>query len=107
MVAAHLEIAELVERGTGRREQHHGLRDVGFGGVAGGKFERVLDRAGNNMRHLAFERGSEISRRFPDKISVADAREEARERGDAAGLLLAAGDPENVAETGERLRGGI
>ena len=42
-------------------------------------------------------------RRLANQIGLADAREKARQRGDAAGLRLAAGNPEDVAEAGQRL----
>ena len=59
------------------------------------------------MRHAPCELLGEAGRRLADQIGLADAREEARERGDAAGLRLAAGDPENIAEASKRLGGRI
>ena len=59
------------------------------------------------MRHTAVELGRKARGRVADQIGLAHAREEARERRKPAGLGLAASDPENIAEAGERLRGGI
>ena len=56
------------------------------------------------LRALAFELSSKALCRFADEIGLANAREEAGERGDTAGLRLAAGDPENICKTGQRLR---
>src|SRR5262245_38607365 len=103
-VAAHLEVAVLVEGGAGRRPQHYRLLQPGCFGVAGGKLGRPLERAGDLVGRPPLELGGKASRRFPDEISLTDAREEARERGDAAGLRLAARDPEDIGEAGERLR---
>src|SRR5207247_9796662 len=57
--------------------------------------------------HLAVERRGKFLRGLANEIGFADAREEFGERDDAPGLRLAAGDPENVAETGERARRGV
>ena len=59
------------------------------------------------MRHLGRERCGEFLRRLADQIRLAQAREEIAQRFDAAGFCPAAGDPENIAEAGERLRGRI
>ena len=59
------------------------------------------------MRHLAFELRRKSGRRLADQVGLADARKEAGEGREAAGLRLAAGDPEDVLETRERLGGGI
>ena len=56
---------------------------------------------------LPCELRREAGRRLADQIGLANARKEAGERGQAAGLGLAAGDPENVREAGQRLRGGV
>ena len=68
---------------------------------------RGLQRAGHLVRHFAVERAGEIVGRLADQIGLADAREEFCQRGDAAGLRLAAGDPEDIGEGRQRLRGGI
>src|SRR5215470_3904090 len=107
LVAAYLEIAVLVERGASRRQQHDRLADVGRLGVGGSQLDRSLERAGDGMGHAPFELGSEVGRGLTDQVGLAHAREEARERRNAPGLGLAAGDPENVGEAGQRLRGGI
>src|SRR5262245_44832572 len=95
-VAAYLEVAILVEGGAGRRQQHDRLLQPGRFGVAGGKLGRPLERAGDLVGRPPLELSSEARRRLPDQISLANAREEARERGDAAGLRLAARDPEDI-----------
>ena len=74
----------------------------------GGKLDRPVERAGDVVRHLARRASAAKSgRRLADQIGLADAREKVRERGDAAGLRLAAGDPEDVGEAGQRLRRGV
>src|SRR5262252_6724227 len=107
LIAAHLEIAVLVERGASRRQQHDRLGDIGRLGVGGSQLDRPLERAGNYMGHASRELGGEVGRGLTDQVGLAHAREEARERGNAPGLGLAARDPENVGEAGERLCGGI
>ena len=59
------------------------------------------------MGHASPELGGEVGRGLTDQVGLAHAREKARERRYAPGLGLTAGDPENVGEAGERLRGGI
>ena len=71
------------------------------------KLDRPIERAGDDVGRVPFELGGEAGRGFADQIGLADAREEARERGDAAGLRFAARDPEYVGEAGQRLRGGV
>src|SRR5690242_15613369 len=55
MVAAHLEIAELVERSTGRRQQHYGFLQVGGAGVAGSSFDGTIDGLGLLVSNLALK----------------------------------------------------
>ncbi len=81
------------------------LRYIRRFGVAGGERDRPVERAGHHMRHLAVELGGEARRRLTNQIGLADAREEAGERRQPAGLRLAAGDPEDIAEARQRLRG--
>src|SRR5262245_40262076 len=97
-VATHLEVAILIERGAGRRQQHDRLLQLGCFGVAGGKLGRPFERAGDLVGRPPLELSGETRRRFPDEIGLADAREEARERGDATGLRLAARYPEDIGE---------
>ena len=59
------------------------------------------------IRHLSFKRLREFLRRLADQIGLADAWKELRQADDAAGLGLAAGDPEDVGKTGQRLGGRI
>ena len=102
-VAAYLEIAILVERSAGRRKQHDRLdRRRGFG-IARGCCDSLVERSRDFVGHFAAKRGGELFRRLADQIRFADARKECPQRLDAAGFRLAAGDPENVAEAGERL----
>ena len=70
---------------------------------------RPRDRACRRRRAARWPSSvaAKSGRRLADQIGLADAREEAGERRDAAGLRLAAGDPVDVAEAGQRLRGGI
>ena len=76
-VAAHLEIAVLVERRAGRRQQHDRLLDVGRLGIAGGELDRAVERAGDHVRHAPFEFAGESGGRLADQIGLADARKEA------------------------------
>ena len=67
-----------------------------------GTFERhndfVLDFPPESRKFL---------RCFSNQIGLADTREKAGQRGNAAGLRLAAGDPKNVIEAGERAGGSV
>ena len=56
------------------------------------------------MRGGVSELAGKTFRRLADQIGLADAGKKARKRADPAGLRLAAGDPENVGEAGQRLR---
>ena len=107
-VAAHLEIAELVERGAGGRQQHDGLARVGRGGIAGRGGGRRIQRSAALEGDLAVERGGELVRRLADQVGLGDAAEVLGEAGDAARLRLAAEDPVDVAgERDERLLGRV
>ena len=81
-----------------------GVRCVRRLGIARGGFDRLVERAGDFVRHMAVERRREIGGRLADQIGLADTREEFCERRDAAGLRQPAGDPENVVEASERAR---
>ena len=59
------------------------------------------------MRHLAAQRAGKLLGRFADQIGLANARKELRQADDAAGLRLAAGNPEDVVEARQRLGGAI
>jgi len=97
----------LVERGAGGRQQHHRLRHIGRLGIAGGKLDRAIERAGNDMWHLSLELSGKAGGGLADQIGLADAGKEARERGETTGLRLAAGDPEHVGKAGQCLRGRV
>src|SRR5436309_4869666 len=56
---------------------------------------------------MTVEGGGKVGSRLAYQVGLADAREVAGQRRDATGLRLAAGDPENVLETGERPGSGI
>src|ERR1700683_4372313 len=103
-IAAHLEIAILIERGAGRREQYDWLRRRGGFRVVGRRSQRPLERAIILMRYLAAKRCGKLLRRLADQISLADSREELAQGLDPAGLGFAASDPENVIDTSESLR---
>ena len=59
------------------------------------------------MRHTLAQRAGKFLRGFADQIGFADAREIFGETRDAALLRLAAGDPEDIAEGLQRMRGGV
>ena len=102
-VSAHLEVAILVERGAGRGQQHCRLFRTGVLGIAGGQRNRTLQRSGDDIRHMPFQLGGKCRGSLTDEIGLAQAREEACQRGDTTGLGPAARDPENIGETGQRL----
>ena len=63
-VSAHLEVPELVIRGTGRRKQHHRLRRAARRRVPCCGGHRRLQRAGHFVGHGALQRGREVRRRM-------------------------------------------
>ena len=97
-VAADLEVLELVVGRAGRRQQHDGL-GARRTRRHRGRRRRPPCRACRSARTstLPCERRCEIVARFADQVGLGDAREQRLEAGDAAFLLLAAGDPEDVA----------
>ena len=76
-------------------------------GIARGVGDGHVERFRNLVRHAVAERAGKFLGGFADQIGLADAREEFREAGDAAGLRLAARDPEDMGERRQRMRGGI
>jgi len=96
--AADLEIAVLVERRAGRRQQHHRVGKVGGFGVARGVGHRDIERFADFVGRLAVKGRGKLLRRLPDQIRLAQAREIIGQAGDAAELGLAAGNPENIRE---------
>jgi len=95
-VAADFEIAVLVERRAGWRQQHHRLRYACVFRIARGVRNRNLQRLADLIADFALERRGEFLGRLADQIGFADAREIFGEAGDAAEFRLAAGDPENI-----------
>ena len=102
-----LEIAILVERRAGRRQQNHGFGSGGRCGIARRRGHCFVERAGDLVRHFGAERRREFRRRLADQIGLADTREKLPQRFDAAGFRLAARDPVNVAKADQGLRGRI
>src|SRR4051812_40172929 len=105
--AADLEVAVLIERGAGRRQQHHGINQPRRLGIARGTGHRCIERPGNLVRHALAERTRKFLCRLADQVGFADARKVFGKAGDAAELWLAAGDPENVGEGRQRMRRSI
>src|SRR5262245_28833623 len=101
-----LEVAELIERRAGRRQQDHGLAAFALG-VLGRLPHGRLERAGLRERNLAVERRRESIDGVADQVGALDAREEPAEALYAARLGLAARDPIDLVETRERARGGV
>src|SRR6266516_6955805 len=106
-VAPHFEIAILVERGAGRREQYRRLGGRRGGGIARRRGERLVERSVDLVRHGIGQGDGELIGRLADKIGLADTRKEGSQAFDATGLWPPASDPENIAETGQRLGGRI
>ena len=98
----------LVERGAGGRQQHHrlGRRPTPPHRAPPA---RPRGRACRRSRTAPCRRACAANSvgRLADQVGLADAREEAGQAVDAAGLRLAAGDPENVGEARQRPRRGV
>src|ERR1019366_7698759 len=102
-VAAHFEIAVLVKRSARGREEDDRLTGRRRLRIARSRRQCLAERACDLMHDVGAERSRKLFGSFTDQIRFADARKEAPQRLDAAGLWLAAGDPEYVAEASERL----
>src|SRR5262249_52743510 len=78
--------------------------DICSFGVARRERNGAVERPGNDVLYPTLELVGEFRRGLPDQVSLAHARKKSGERSKTSGLGLAAGDPEKVRETGERLR---
>jgi hypothetical protein len=101
------EIAILIERGAGRRQQHHRIGEPRRLRVACGIDHRNIERLRNLVRHAGTQRARKLQRGFADQIRLSDTREIFGEARDAAELRLAARDPEDIAEGRQRVGGSI
>src|SRR5437868_6220451 len=102
--ASDFEVAVLVERRAGRREQHYRIGKSRCFRLARRIGNRDLERFRDLVRHGIAERARKFLGRFPDQISLADARKVFAQACDAAELRLAARDPENLGEGRQRMR---
>src|SRR3569623_2148078 len=100
MIAAHLEIRELVERSASWRQQHHGLAARCLR-IARGLGNGFVQSAGDFLRH-AFESFGKFLRRLADQIGLADTWKEFAQGFDATALWLAARNPVNVVKRRQR-----
>ena len=106
-LAARLEIGELVERGAGRRQQHHGLLRRRARGVRAAASIAASSVPAALERNRAGERAREFVRRLADQVGLGDAREQGPERLDAARLRPAAENPVDVVKRQQRLLGRV
>src|SRR6202050_1483996 len=106
-VAAHFEIAILIERGARRREQHDRLPCGGGRGTPRGCRDRLVERSRGLVRYVGAEGDGKFFGRFANQVRLANSRKEMAQLFDAAGLRPAAGDPKNIVEASKRLGGGI
>jgi hypothetical protein len=102
MIAADLEILELVKACAGRRQHDH--RAIDLGGIGGGVFDGALQRAGNLVVDIRAERGRKLGGGFADQIGFGNAIVERLQAGNAAFLGQAAGDPEDLVIARQRRR---
>ena len=106
-VAAFLEVGELVEGGTGRRQQHHRIVDAIFQGLAAGLTDGRRQIAGLGEIHLAGEGLGESVRRLADKEGMAHLGQMFVQHLHPALLEAAAGDPVDGVIAGQSLGGGV
>ena len=106
-LAALLEIAELVERRAGRRQQNHrtaaAIRPRGACRLAQGGRQIAALGAGDALR----ERPGEGAGRLADQIGVAHAIQPGQDRIEPGVLGPPAGDPVDVLEARQRPRRGV
>src|SRR5438105_15491966 len=94
-----LEITELIERGTGRRQQHYRVRCGAVARVLVSGTHRVFKITRPDQRNAAGKRCLKFGSGTANQIGFADAWEISRQAGNAAFLGKAANDPEDVGKT--------
>ena len=70
------EIVELIVRGAGGRQQHHGLLGIGPAGIGGRHRDGAVERAALDMIDFVPELAGEGLGRLPDQIGAGDLGEE-------------------------------